>query len=282
MAGPAQQAASHGGVDYGLGDEIMDGGDFGAFYAMAIAGYLVRVTSFVGGSAFVLWVAYRYQPRRWVRRCTIAAVAAFWIVDLVPRPLGFWNLCQTQAGVRVDTPVLGRPHVAIGDQIEQSIAARFLYASGSVEYELTPNGAGRLGLRPGFHRFQAIENAHPDCWLVALRDSGMLAQCATAVSIDAPTARYLFDASEPRNEDRQAGTSPRHLSWSPEKDQAYVLDRDTNETLATATLFSRHRYSPVSGLLWLFPWDWACPLGATRSGLPYLLVPAAFPELTGS
>lgn len=260
----------------------MEGDDFLALYLSLSLVYLARVTVFVGGSALLLWYSYRHQKPGWGRRSMVAAIAAIWIVDMMSGTADFWFLCNTQGGVRVVAPVPGRPHVAIGDQIEPSLAARFLSASGAVEYELTPYLAERLGLRSGFHRFQALEGAPPICSVSGLSDSGMLASCASAVRIEAPTARYLFDASERRSGDRYTGVGPKEWSWFAEMDQAFVLDRNTGETLAAATIFIRGRVSPLSGLLRFFVRDQVCPVGATREGLPYLLIPAAFPDLAGA
>lgn len=243
--------------------------------------YLARITLLVGGSALLIWFAYRYLPRGWRRRGLVAVIMAFWIVDLLPGLLGFWSLCRTEAGLRVDTAVLGRPNLVIGDQIAPAIAARILYLSGSVEYELSPPMARRLGLWPGLNRFDSVENAPSDCWLVALRDPGMLARCATAVRIEAPTARYRFDTRGPGNGNPPAPAGPWEFSWWAEKHQATVVDRGTDETLARATLLIRRRIPSASGLISFQAKNSTCPRGTTPDGLPILLFPAAFPELGG-
>lgn len=241
--------------------------------------YLTKIIFFVGGSAFFVWVAYRYLPSGWRRRGIIVAVAAFWIVDLVPGALGFRILCRAQAGVKVETAIPGRPHMVIGGRIPPAIAARILYLSGSVEYDMPPYVAGRLGLVAGLYQFQALEDAPVECLLTALYDKSMLANCATVVRIDAPTARYLFDGSEPGSEGGQAEGSPFDLSWWADKHVVYVSDRETNQTLATATVLMRRGIPSLTGLFSFAPTDAACPAGASEEGLPYLLFPAAFPEL---
>lgn len=241
--------------------------------------YLTKIILFVGGSALFVWFAFRYLPSGWRRRGIIAAVAAFWIVDLAPGALGFAILCRAQAGVKVETAIPGHPHMVIGDRIPPPIAARILYLSGSVEYDLPPFVAGWLGLETGLYQFQALEDAPVECSLTALSDKSTLADCATVVKIAEPTARYLFDASGPDNDGGQAESGPFYLSWWPEKHVVFVLDRETNQTLATATALSHHGRSTLTGLFLFAPKDAVCPAGGSVEGLPYLLRPAAFPDL---
>lgn len=238
-----------------------------------------RFILFVGGSGLLVWLAYRYLPSGWRRRGVIAVVAAFWIVDLAPGAPGFRILCRTHAGVKVETAIPGRPHVMIGDRIPPAIAARFLHLSGSVEYDLAPFVAERLELVTGLYQFRALEDAPVECLLTALNDKSMLANCATVVKINESTARYLFDASEPDTNGGQADSGPFYLSWWAEKHVVFVLDRETNQTLASATVLLRRGTPSLSGLFSFAPADAACPAGASEEGLAYLLRPAAFPDL---
>ena len=253
---------------------------YNLFVLMLSIQWLARVLLPVGASGLLLWLAFRRLPRGWRRFGPVAFIALFWIVDLVPGAVGFPSLCRREAGIRVSAPVPGRPGIVVGEQIPSGIAARVLHLAGRVEYELVPERARRLALRPGLYRFEPIENAPSDCAFAVFRDSAMLSVCATALQVEAPDARYRFDMSGPADDETEAA-GPWDLSWWAEKQQAIAVDRTTGETLATATMLIRRRIPSVTGLISFEAADAACPKGTTPDGLPVLLFPVAFPELGG-
>ena len=248
-------------------------------YVIAGLYYIARPVFLIAVSIVLLRIAFRRDPPVWWRRVIVAGITAFWLVDLAPGTVGHWLRCELQAGIWVRTPVRGHPQIAVSERIEPSIAARFLAVAGTVEYELSPWQAERLGLDRGYHRFDAISTTRSACWIGTLWSRETIAACATVTRIDTPSARYLFDASERRQVEWQTGLGPPALAWLGEKDQTFVLDRETGRSVAAATLIARPTVSPLSGLLTLLPWQPVCPAGASREGLPLLLTPAAFPDL---